>query len=195
MNSPFVPAMPLPLTGGMTAWVSPEDFRRAIKVKWCPNKREGRTTYAQANVKVGGRWRRVLLHRYLLAPPAGVVVDHENGDGLDCTRGNMRLATRGQNQHNSGPRKWRFKGVSWHKKAGKWRAQIMADRKYRYLGLHATAEDAARAYDAAAKKLHGGFAWLNFPTDDTPRGEMRRELLAEVELAVAARAADAVAVG
>ncbi len=32
-----------------------------------------------------------------------------------------------------------------------------------YLGRYATAEEAARAYDAKARELFGGYAYLNFP--------------------------------
>lgn len=138
-------------------------------------------------MKVGSRWVRVLLHRFLLDAPTGVMVDHKNGNGLDCTRGNLRVANRNQKQHNSGPRNGtsRFKGV-YRKTKNRWAAQIKARQTYRYLGLFATEEDAASAYDEAAKELHGEFARLNFP-DDTPRAEMRRELLAEVERELVSR--------
>jgi hypothetical protein len=138
-----------------------------MRHKWCPHECRPGKVYAQANIKVGGKWARVTLHRFVLSAGSGSLVDHRNGNGLDCTRGNLRTATRGQNQHNSGPRRGasRFKGVTWHRKAGKWLAQIMSDRVYRYLGLHATEQDAARAYDTAAKELHGEFARLNFPEE------------------------------
>ena len=154
---------PIPLTRGLTAWVSPEDFRRVIKRKWCPHRRRNGKVYAQTNMKIGGRWTRVLMHRFILGDEAGPLTDHEDGDGLNNTRGNLRLATRSQNQHNSGPRCGRFKGVTWHKRAGKWLAQIMANRQHRYLGLYESEKVAALAYDAAAKELHGEFAYLNFP--------------------------------
>jgi hypothetical protein len=112
---------------------------------------------------------RVLLHRFILGAAPGTMIDHKNGNGLDCTRENLRLATRSQNQHNAGRRMYagarssRFKGVHWHRVTGKWVAQIMAARKYHYLGLFIDEEQAARAYDAAARELHGEFAQLNFP--------------------------------
>jgi hypothetical protein len=104
------------------------------------------------------------MHRAILegAPQ----VDHIDGDGLNNQRSNLRPATQAQNMANS--RKYStntsgFKGVGWHKAAKKWRADITFDYKTRYLGLFPTAEDAARAYDSAAKSLFGVFACLNFP--------------------------------
>ena len=155
---------PIPLSQGLTAWVSPQDFRRVVKRKWSAFRKPGGCVYAQANLKAGGRWVRVLLHRFVMDAPAGTQVGHRNGDGLDCTRDNLRLCTHGQNIHNQKPRAGtsRFKGVS-RKTPTRWVAQIMANRKWKYLGLFATEEEAARAYDAAAVELHGEFARLNFP--------------------------------
>jgi hypothetical protein len=122
---------------------------------------------------------RVLLHRFILCAAPGTIIDHKNGNGLDCTRENLRFVTSSQNQHNSGRRVYtgkrssRFKGVHWHAETKKWVAQIMAARKYHYLGLFADEEDAARAYDAAATELHGNFARLNFPA--SPNRQSLRE--------------------
>ncbi len=100
-------------------------------------------------------------------PQKGKVVDHINGEGLDCQRHNMRVCTHSDNQHN---RKWslgkktsKFKGVSWNKNDGVWRAFIYLNWKQIYLGRFSKEVDAAKAYDSAARKYFGVFSKLNFP--------------------------------
>ena len=64
----------------------------------------------------------------------------------------------------------RFHGVYWHKARSKWQAELQHDGKKHHLGSFAEdkEEDAAHAYDTAARKLRGanaGLAWqLNYPT-------------------------------
>lgn len=89
-------------------------------------------------------------------------LDHINGDSTDNRIVNLRECT---HQQNHGNRKIQsnlsgFKGVS--KKDGKWQARVCFNFKRHYLGLFNTAEEAAKAYDAKAKELHGEFARLNF---------------------------------
>lgn len=130
-----------------------------------------------------GRWyayrtlyrpkRTVYLHRFILGAPRGLQVDHANGDGLDCRRENMRLASRSQNCANAKKRRdaksSRFKGVVAIPGKG-WQAQITVDNRHRALGVFPTEEEAARAYDAEAERAWGPFARHNFPIFVPGRG-------------------------
>ncbi len=59
-----------------------------------------------------------------------------------------------------------FKGVGWRKDRDRWQARITVNGKPIRLGLHLTAEEAARARDAASLRYHGEFAVLNFPLEE-----------------------------
>lgn len=90
-------------------------------------------------------------------------IDHENGVPDDNRLSNLRTATRSQNGSNrrlhsnntSG-----FRGVSLL--CGKWSAYIRIDNRTRWLGSFPSREEAAQAYDNAARQLHGEFARTNF---------------------------------
>ena len=92
-------------------------------------------------------------------------IDHINGDKADNRIENLRLCTATENNWNRGPRKGasRFKGVSIDKRSGSWVVNIRCGGPARYVGTFRCEIAAARAYDAAAIRLHGEFARLNFP--------------------------------
>lgn len=88
-------------------------------------------------------------------------IDHRDGDRSNNRWGNLRPATPQQNALNSrraASNTSGFKGVSWHKGAGRWSAYIILDGKKRHLGLHDRAEDAHAAYLAAATAVQPEFA-------------------------------------
>ena len=97
--------------------------------------------------------------------------DHLDLNKLNCARWNLRLVNRGvnmQNQKVSGSNKTSFKGV--RKENSKYRATICGQN----LGMFAAAEEAARAYDAAARELYAGNIVRVFPQDgELPARDIR----------------------
>ena len=88
-------------------------------------------------------------------------IDHVNRTRSDNRLCNLRVATRSQNLGNMGRRPVNtsgYKGVTWHKRAEKWLAQISVNRKNIYLGLFNCPIAAHAAYIAKARSLFGEFA-------------------------------------
>lgn len=155
----------IPLSRGLVAIVDAADYELACRYKWHAVKPSG-AYYAASSYGPKNHRSYIYLHRLLMNAPSGVLIDHIDGNGLNCTRANLRLATRSQNNSNRDKQpknKSGYKGVSWDKVNKKWVAYIQVGNKSINLGRYATADDAARAYDAGAKKFHGEFARLNFP--------------------------------
>jgi hypothetical protein len=79
------------------------------------------------------------------------MIDHINGNTTDVRIKNLRETNEYLNSKNRGPTK-EFIGIKI--KGKKWEASIVNnDGEKVHLGTHKTPEDAARAYDEAAKKL------------------------------------------
>ena len=157
----------IPLTQGYFAIVDPADYEPLSRYKWRLCKTKGKNVlYAERSVRrADGKVSRLLMHRQLIRPPDGYVIDHINGSGLDNRRANLRLATAAQNAWNARKRGGRsgYKGVWLAKDKGLWRAAIVCHGKRKHLGYFRDKQDAAKAYDRAARAYHGPFAVLNFP--------------------------------
>jgi hypothetical protein len=149
------------LTRGKYAIVDPEDYEKLVKYNWFAVK-ERHTFYVQRNKN--GKSEK--MHRVIMNPPLDLLVDHENHNGLDNRKANLRIATHAENSRNkkkqSSKTSSRYKGVYLAKWANKWRAAIYHNGKCIQLGYFDSEEEAAKAYDKAARLLFGKFASLNF---------------------------------
>jgi hypothetical protein len=73
-----------------------------------------------------------------------------------------------------------YRGVSFNKASGKWRADIKGRDRPRYLGLFQHEKEAARAFDQAARQLNRPSAELNFPDRQSSESDESTERGAKV---------------
>lgn len=153
----------IPLNQGRIAFVDDEDYEWLMQLdrKWSFS---GSETKGVAACYIKGK--QLKMHRLIMNAPEGVQVDHIDGNRMNNTRANLRLCSNIENSYNRRLRKdssTGYKGVRWQVKNQRFWARIQANGKRVSLGLYDDPVDAAKAYDRAAKELHGKFARLNFP--------------------------------
>jgi hypothetical protein len=129
-------------------------------------KADGRTFYRE--VRVNGRLH--FAHQIVWSmvhgrwPLLGMdVAHHPDHDGLNNHPDNLHEVSHLVNcqgrRHQKGSSI--FKGVTYEKESGKWRAQIQIDRHKKSLGRFADERQAALAYNTAAIEAFGEWATLN----------------------------------
>jgi hypothetical protein len=146
----------IPVTGDFT-WIKP---RKGIR-----KTREAGRVDGNGYRTICLDYKHYLAHRlawwfYYGDWPEGNI-DHIDGDKLNNSITNLRIATVRQNganllKYHKGTSK--YKGVGWHKRDKKWRAYI----SNQHIGYFESEEGAARAYDARAVEEYGDFAKTNF---------------------------------
>lgn len=135
------------------------------------------TTHVNSKVKIGSRcgtqaggyiWitfkgRKFVMHRMVWIMcngqiPAGMKIDHINGDRTNSNISNLRLVTHSENLQNRRTAIPRSKsgllGVVQCGKSGAWVAQIKVNSKQTHIGSYKTKEEAYDAYVAAKRKNH-----------------------------------------
>lgn len=138
--------------------IDASDAQWARQWRWCLS--HGR---AVRNHNADGAKYMVYLHRELLGLPHRTslpVVDHIDRNPLNNRRLNLRAIAKGDNSQNVPSRSASgYRGVSFHRQSGRWRARIKTKGIEHHLGLFATAEEAAKAARMGRSRL------LPFSTD------------------------------
>ena len=151
--------------------VSDEDFDRVSvhpwRVKLCGIGAGGKPLcHAQTNLYVLGKKVAVTLHRFVLGAEEGEKVDHENGDGLDCRRENLRLWTNyGYNARHRSKKERQGLGYFGVRKrpSGRFEARVYDGKRCISAGTYDDIDDALIARDELEIRVRGKDAMLNFP--------------------------------
>jgi hypothetical protein len=152
------------MTRGYCALISPEDADFVGRWNWAALVPRSKKVNAVRRENWSGSF--YYMHREIMAAADGLDVDHINADTLDNRRQNLRVCSHKDNSRNkrmgaSLPKTSPYRGVWTQPTRKTWQASIRVDYKTIHLGGFASAEDAARAYDAAALEHFGEFALTN----------------------------------
>lgn len=154
--------------GNRYALVDDADYSELSKYVWSLQRGTTGIFYATRGTERNGKQKSYAMHRQIMGFPNSMI-DHKDRNGLNNQRENLRPATRSQNGANyigrTKIRRGKFKGVTKYSHWDGFHAQIAVNQKHMFLGSFKNEEDAARAYDKAAKKYFGEFAYLNFPEE------------------------------
>lgn len=153
------------LTQDQVSLVDDEDYEYLNQWKWSAHYSPSVSSYyaVRNSSRTTGK-ALIYMHRVITKAIKGLQCDHINHNTLDNRKENLRVCSVSQNHQNKDKyknNKSGYKGVSRH--GLKWRAQLVVNGVFYLQESFENKEDAARAYDKAAKQYHGEFAYLNFP--------------------------------
>lgn len=152
--------------GSHIVYYDAEDHELIISRHWHLLKIKGRF-YCSTNIYkngINGAQTQIAMHRFLMNPSNGRLIDHIDGNGLNNRRNNLRIATVAQNNYNKSVAKRNvtgFKGVGFYKKRGDYVASIKVNGRSIHGGYFPTKEQAAERYNELAIQHFGSFAKLN----------------------------------
>lgn len=155
------------LTQGQVALVDDWWYEELNQFKWFAQwVKSTNSFYAERSSSILlGKRKAILMHAVVANTPKGMDTDHIDHNTLNNQEYNLRICTHSQNRMNSRKRVDNTSGyVGVFRAKKKWIARIRSNGKILSFGTYTTPEEAAHAYDKAARRLRGEFAVLNFPS-------------------------------
>ena len=145
------------LQRGMTTVIDTVDLPKACSFpnQWRATKRsDGKGWYVQSSIRINGKRRNQMLHRWLTDAPRDMQVDHRDHDGLNNRRiSNLRVVTQSQNQQNrkGAIGKTGHRGV--YPKSNGYKVEITVNNKRFYFGFYFDIDEAAEVAAEARRRL------------------------------------------
>lgn len=142
--------------------VDDADYAAVARVVWRVKKKGNSSARVYRWGWLDGRKHEQSLTEFLMGRRKGFQVDHRDRDPFNNRRKNLRWATVRQQACNRNKRRGcatPYKGVT--RNGSGFLARVMVKGRRICLGTFPAAEQAAAAYDEAAKKFYGEFAAPN----------------------------------
>lgn len=158
------------LTRGIYCLVDDDNYTQVNKYRWIAHKRPNGKYDAITTIRENGEKYNLMMSRFIMGvTEKNLQVDHIDQNTMDNRKSNLRVCTRSQNCMNrkSNSVTSKYKGVYWYPLRKRWRSaiqfQLNGKSKRIGVGYFKCEIEAAKAYDAKAREVHGEFAYLNFP--------------------------------
>lgn len=156
----------LELQGKYKVKVDREDLERINKHSWRVTKGSTGRLRVITSIRTKAGARNLTLGAFLMNPPKGKqVYPRRFNEGLDYRKENLIVCTLSERQRLLPKKRTQssseYRGVSYSRADKSWRAGIEVDGKSINLGNFKNKDEAALAYNKAAEKHFGEFAYQN----------------------------------